>query len=160
MAFENNPCHKIIRLASKKKISVFTKFRMIKMIVGKSLRHLRKLVLTEAIVQKHLERSTLSLKDVCWITGIESSFFRWENFCRWSCLQQTEWSDRNVWEWCLWTQKNVSNQASSVNYDVWLRSIERGESAFDLVSTGLQANIYHLQRSFGDESFPVCQKDH
>ena len=33
------------------------------------------------------------------ITGIEASFFRWENFHLWFCLQQREWSGCNVWNY-------------------------------------------------------------
>ena len=63
-AFENDPCQKMTRLAQKKKISVSTVSRVVKKMGGKSLRRSRKPLLSAAMVQKRLERSTLLLNDL------------------------------------------------------------------------------------------------
>ena len=86
--------------------------------------------------------------------------FRWENFHRWFYLQQTEWLDRNVLEWCLWTPQTVNYQAFSLNHDTWLRSIKRGEDASVLVWMGLQAKLYRLQGIFGDEDSSMGPEYH
>ena len=74
-AFEKDPCQNTTRLAQKKKISVPTVSRMFKKIGGTSLRRFRKFLwgtslrrfriplLSAAMVQKRLERSTRLLND-------------------------------------------------------------------------------------------------
>ena len=53
----------MIRLAQKKKVSVFTMFRMVTKMGGKSLRLSRKLSLSAVMVQKPLEKSPPFLND-------------------------------------------------------------------------------------------------
>lgn len=56
--FENDPELKMTRLAQKKKISVSTVSRVVKTMGGKSLRRFKKPLLSAAMIQKRLERST------------------------------------------------------------------------------------------------------
>ena len=64
IAFENDPELKMTRLAQKKKISVSTVSRVVKSIGGKSLRCSKKPLLSAAMIQKRLERSTGLLNDL------------------------------------------------------------------------------------------------
>ena len=63
-AFENDPELKMTRLAQKKKISVSTVSRVVKSMGGKSLRRFKKPLLSAAMIQKRLDRSTRLLNDL------------------------------------------------------------------------------------------------
>ena len=62
--FENDPCQKITKLTQKKRISVSTVSRMVKKMSGKILPRSRKPLLSAAMAQKRLERSTRLLNDL------------------------------------------------------------------------------------------------
>ena len=62
-AFENGRKLKMTRLAQKKMISVSTMSRVVKSMGGKSLRRFKKLLLSAAMDQKRLEKSTCLLND-------------------------------------------------------------------------------------------------
>ena len=57
-----------------------------------------------------------------------------------------------------WTPRSV-NQTSSLNHADSRRSIEQRDDASGLVWTGLQDNLWRLQRSYGDESSSMGQED-
>ena len=63
-AFENDSTLKITRLAKKKKISVSTVRRAVKVEKGKSLKCVKKPLLTAAMKQKHLQRGNRLLNDL------------------------------------------------------------------------------------------------
>ena len=62
--FENGPTLKMTKFAERKKISVSTVSRAIKHREGKSLRFLKKPLLSRWMIQKRLERSTRLLNDM------------------------------------------------------------------------------------------------
>ena len=61
------------------------------------------------------------------ISGIESSIFPMRKFHLWSCLQQTEWTSHNIWEWCLWIPQSVSNTNRPVSILIMLGVIVSNE---------------------------------
>ena len=63
-AFENDPTLKMTRLTRKKKIYVSTVRRAVKIEGGKSLKRVKKPLLTAAMKQKHLERGNSLLTDL------------------------------------------------------------------------------------------------
>ena len=62
-AFEDDPALKMTKLLKRKKISVATVFRAVKSEEGKSLRHLKKPLLSAAMLQKHQEQCHHLLND-------------------------------------------------------------------------------------------------
>ena len=52
----------------------------------------------------------------------------------------------------------VNNRSSSLNHDAWHRSIEQREDTSRLVRTGLQANLYRIERSFEMKILPWIKK--
>ena len=63
-AFKNDPGQKMTRLAQKKNVSVSTVFRIVKKMGGIILKRSRIFLLSAAIVQKRLQRSTRWLNDL------------------------------------------------------------------------------------------------
>ena len=127
--FENHPRQKMTRLARQKLALSFsgvsTAFQMVKKWVEKVCRF-RKPLLSAAMVQYSICRGA----PVCWISWrtieMESSLF-YEKIFPLFRFSRNRLSRRNVWELCLWAQRSVNNQASSLNHDASRRKIERGD---------------------------------
>ena len=142
------------RLEQKKKIAISAVSRMVKKMIGKSLGRSRKCTNGS---QASGETTSL-LKDLKNHRNWILNFFCWETFYRWSCLQQIEWSCRNVWEWCFSPPQSVNNQAPNLNQGARSRSIKKGEDASGLAWTRLRANLCCLQKNVENEISSIIQE--
>ena len=85
-------------------------------------------LLSVAVVQKRLEKSTRMLNNLKNHGNRILIIIRWESFHRWSYLQLTELPGRNAGEWCLWPLQSVNNETSSLYHDASLRSMNRDKT--------------------------------
>ena len=95
------------RLTHKKKTSVFTVFRMVKKIEGKSLRRSRKPLLSGAMILKRLERSTHLLNDLN-NYGNRIIIFTDEKTFIVDQVFNNRMTGRNVWELYLRTELHAN----------------------------------------------------
>ena len=105
---------------------------MVKTRGGNSLKRSRNPLLSEALAQKRLDKST-SLLNVLKNHGTQILI--------------------------IFDNKTFT-VLSRLNHEAWRRSIELEDDASDLVSTALQANRCRLKRSFGGRSCPMGQEEH